>query len=190
MHQYKEKIYVRENESDIDITDNQLRIGDLYLRKRNFFTESKVYPHLTMDDLDAFLFDKARALIRGYRSDHPWLALDNEELLKSSSLRVKDYQNGAEGLTLAAALIFGKDTTIQAILPAYKVEAKVRIKNTDRWDDRLMPPLRTNLIDTYLELKALINKHLPEKFYMEGDQRVDLRDKIFREVVANCILPI
>lgn len=188
VHQYKEKIYVRENESDIDITDNQLRIGDLYLRKRNFFTESKIYPHLTMDDLDAPLFDKARALIRGYRSDHPWLALDNEELLKSSSLRVKDYQNGAEGLTLAAALIFGKDTTIQAILPAYKVEAMVRIKNTDRWDDRLMPPLRTNLIDTYLELKAFINKHLPEKFYMEGDQRVDLRDKIFREVVANCIV--
>lgn len=188
VHQYKEKIYVRENESDIDITDNQLRIGDLYLRKRNFFTESKIYPHLTMDDLDAPLFDRARALIRGYRSDHPWLALDNEELLKSSSLRVKDYQNGAEGLTLAAALIFGKDTTIQAILPAYKVEAMVRIKNTDRWDDRLMPPLRTNLIDTYLELKAFINKHLPEKFYMEGDQRVDLRDKIFREVVANCIV--
>lgn len=188
VHQYKEKIYVRENESDIDITDNQQRIGDLFLRKRNFFTESKIYPFLAMKDLDSSLFDKARALIRGYRSDHPWLALDNEELLKSSSLRVKDYQNGAEGLTLAAALIFGKDTTIQAILPAYKVEAMVRIKNTDRWDDRLMPPLRTNLIDTYLELKAFINKHLPEKFYMEGDQRVDLRDKIFREVVANCIV--
>lgn len=96
-----------------------------------------------MDDLDPALFDKARALIRGYKSDHPWLALDNEELLKSSSLRVKDFQNGEEGLTLAAALIFGKDTTIQAILPAYKVEAMVRIQNTDRWDDRLMPPLRT-----------------------------------------------
>lgn len=188
VHQYKERIYVREHDADIDITDNQQRIGDLYLRKRNFFTESKIYPHLTMDDLDAGLFGKARALIRGYRSDHPWLALDDEELLKSSSLRVKDFQNGEEGLTLAAALVFGKDTTIQAILPAYKVEAMVRIQNTDRWDDRLMPPLRTNLIDTYLGIKAFINKHLPEKFYMEGDQRVDLRDKIFREVVANCIV--
>ncbi len=29
VHQYKEKIYIRENESDIDITDNQQRIGDL-----------------------------------------------------------------------------------------------------------------------------------------------------------------
>ena len=56
--------------------------------------------------------------------------------MKSSSLRVKDFQNGEEGLTLAAALIFGKDTTIQAILPAYKVEAMVRIQNTDRWFGR------------------------------------------------------
>lgn len=62
----------------------------------------------------------------------------------------------------------------------------VRIKNLDRWDDRLT--LRTNLIDTYLELKGFINKHLPEKFYLEGDQRIDLRDKIFREVVGNVIV--
>ena len=188
VHQYKTGIYIREEDADIIITDNQQKIGDLYLRKRNCFTETTIYPHLTMDDLDASLFDKARTLIRAYRSDHLWLTLSNEELLQSSSLRMKDFKTGKEGLTLAAALIFGKDTTIQAILPAYKVEAMVRIQNTDRWDDRLMPPLRTNLIDTYQALKAFINKHLPERFYLEGDQRVDLRDKIFREVVANCIV--
>ncbi|MBA7553076.1 hypothetical protein ES705_45661 [subsurface metagenome] len=62
----------------------------------------------------------------------------------------------------------------------------VRIQNKDRWDDRIT--LRTNLIDTYLELKQFINKHLPERFYMEGDQRIDLRDKIFREVIGNVIV--
>lgn len=50
---------------------------------------------------------------------------------------------GQEGLTLAVALIFGKDTTIESILPGYKVEAMVRIKENDRWDDRINPPLRT-----------------------------------------------
>ena len=55
-----------------------------------------------MDDLDAALFEKARSLIRGYRSDHPWLMLSNKELLQSSSLRLKDYKTGKEGLTLAA----------------------------------------------------------------------------------------
>lgn len=100
----------------------------------------------------------------------------------------KDFRTGEEGLTLAAALIFGKDTTIQSLLPAYKVEAMVRIENTDRWDDRIMPPLRTNLIDTYTALKAFLNKHLPEKFFTEGDQRVDLRDKVFREIIGNTII--
>jgi ATP-dependent DNA helicase RecG len=91
-------------------------------------------------------------------------------------------------LSLAAALIFGKDETIQSLLPAYKVEGMLRKENLDRYDDRINPPLRTNLIDTYLEMKAFVNKHLPEKFFMEGDQRVDLRDKIFREVVCNAIV--
>ena len=38
----------------------------------------------------------------------------------------------------------------------------------------LLPEEVSRPFDTYLELKAFINKHLPEKFYMEGDQRVDL----------------
>lgn len=189
IHKYKNRIYSREFESDLDVTDNQQKVGDMFLRKRNFFTESQIIPHLTMDDLEPSLFDKARLIIRNYRSDHPWLFISNEQLLKESVLWRKDFLgDGKEGLTLAAALIFGKDTTIQSILPAYKVEAMVRIQNKDRWDDRINPPLRTNLIDTYLLLKEFINKHLPEKFFLQGDQRVDLRDKIFREVIGNIIV--
>jgi len=188
VHDHTGRIYSREFESDLDVTENHQKVSDLYLRKRNFFTESQIIPHLTMDDLDENLFDKARQLIRNYRSDHPWLLVSNEQMLKDSVLWRKDFMNGQEGLTLAAALIFGKDLTIQSILPAYKVEAMVRIKNTDRWDDRINPPLRTNLIDTYLLLKKFVNDHLPEKFYMEGDQRIDLRDKIFREVIGNVIV--
>lgn len=189
IHKYKNRIYSREFESDLDVTDNQQKVGDMFLRKRNFFTESQIIPYLTMSDLDSALFDKARQIIRNYRSDHPWLLVSNEQLLKESVLWRKDFLgDGKEGITLAAALIFGKDTTIQSILPAYKVEAMVRIQNKDRWDDRINPPLRTNLIDTYLLLKEFINKHLPEKFWMEGDQRVDLRDKIFREVIGNIIV--
>lgn len=186
VHDHAGRIYIRQHESDIDITDNQSKVGDLYLRKRNFFTEGHIYTHLSVSDLDGQLFEKARLLIRNYKSDHPWLLTDDDQMLRDSVLWKKDFATGQEGLTLAAALIFGKDTTIQSILPAYKVEAMVRIADKDRWDDRIT--LRTNLIDTYLTLKQFINKHLPEKFFMEGDQRIDLRDKIFREVVGNIIV--
>lgn len=188
VHDHAGRIYIREYEVDIDISQNQSRIADLYLRKRTFFTEAAIYPHLTMADLDSSLFDKARQLIRNYKSNHPWLLADNEQMLHDSVLWRKDFQSGQEGLTLAAALIFGKDSTIQSILPAYKAEAMVRIENKDRWDDRISPPLRTNLIDTYQLIKEFINKHLPEKFHLEADQRIDLRDRIFREIIGNIIV--
>jgi ATP-dependent DNA helicase RecG len=186
IHDHAGRIYYRENDSDLDISGNQNKLSDIYLRKKEFFSENIIYSHLGMDDLDSGMFDLARHTIRSYRSDHPWLSVSDEQLLRDSVLYKKDFRTGEEGLTLAAALIFGKDVTIQNILPAYKVEAMVRRENLDRWDDRIT--LRTNLISTYLNLKAFINRHLPEKFYMEGDQRVDLRDKIFREVVGNCIV--
>lgn len=188
IHNHAGTIYSRDFESDIDITKNQQRLSDLYLRKRNLFTESIIYPHLSIADLDDTLYEKAFTLIRNNKSDHPWLMVDKVQLLREATLWRKDFQTGQEGLTLAAALIFGRDETIQSLLPAYKVEGMLRKDNIDRYDDRINPPLRTNLIDTYLELKAFINKHLPEKFFMEGDQRVDLRDKIFREVIGNAIV--
>jgi ATP-dependent DNA helicase RecG len=52
-------------------------------------------------------------------------------MLKDSTLWRKDFKADQEGYILAAALIFGKDTTIQNILSAYKVEAMVRIRNRD-----------------------------------------------------------
>ncbi|MDR0796279.1 MAG: hypothetical protein LBE79_09575, partial [Tannerella sp.] len=97
-----------------------------------------------MSDLDESLFDKARNLIRSNRNDHPWLSVDNMQMLRDAVLYLNDFEQNKEGFTLAAALLFGKDLTIQNLLPAYKVEAMVRIKNKDRWDDRLT--LRTNLI--------------------------------------------
>ena len=186
VHDHAGRIYIREYESDIDITDNQERVSQLYFNKKNLFSESLIYPKMTMDDLDPELFKKARDIIRSYRSDHPWLIADNELMLRESVLFRKDFRTGEEGLTLAAALIFGKDTTIQNLLTAYKIEAIVRIQNIDRWDDRLT--LRKNLIYSYLELKNFIYRHLPEKFYQENDQRIDLRDKIFREVIGNVII--
>ncbi|MDD4971613.1 MAG: putative DNA binding domain-containing protein [Paludibacter sp.] len=188
IHDHAGSIYIREFESDLDVTRNQQKVSDIYLRKRNFFTEAQIYPFLKMDDLDTLLFDKARQIIRNNKSDHPWLLVSEEQMLHDSTLWRRDYKTGEEGLTLAAALIFGKDSTIQSILPAYKVEAMVRIVNKDRWDDRINPPLRTNLIDTYLRLKEFINAKLPERFHTEGDQRIDLRDKIFREVIGNVIV--
>jgi ATP-dependent DNA helicase RecG len=56
----------------------------------------------------------------------------------------------------------------------------------DRYDDR--DDIRTNLIESYDRLMAFVAKHLPDKFYLEGDQRISIRDHIFREVVSNILI--
>ena len=185
VHKFRGEIYDREHDCDLRIKDHN-RISELYFRKRNIFTEGKIFPALKLEDFKEILFDRARGFIRSKRVDHPWLEEDNKGMLRLSNFYRKDFSTGEEGYTLAAALMFGKDETIQSILPAYKIDALVRKENLDRWDDRLT--IRTNLIESYQSLMAFIRKHLPDKFYLDGDRRLDLRESIFREIVANIII--
>ncbi len=131
VHRCRGVIYDRENEVDLRITDDA-RIKELYFRKRQVFTEVEIYKHFRLEDLDPGLFDRAKDIIRKANPAHPWLSLNQMELLRSASLYRRDFQTGEEGFTLAAALLFGKDETIHSLLPAYKVEAMVRIQNIDR----------------------------------------------------------
>ena len=67
-----------------------------------------------------------------------------------------------------------------------KTDAILRKINLDRYDDR--DDIRTNLIESYDSLMAFVNKHLPDTFYLEGDIRISIRDKIFREVISNILI--
>jgi len=185
VHRCSGIVYDRSNDGDFKVPEPD-RIAELYNRKRTHFTEAKVYPYLTFNDLRADLFPKVRNLISSNKPDHPWLALDNEQMLVKAGLKRRDFQTGEEGYTLAAALLLGSDEVIQSILPHYKIDALVRRENLLRYDDRL--EIRTNLVDAYEQLMGFVAKHLPDKFYMERDTRVSLRDKIFREVVANLLI--
>lgn len=71
-------------------------------------------------------------------------------------------------------------------LPHYKTDAIVRKKNMDRYDDRIV--IQDNLIKSYDKLMDFVVKHLDDRFYIEGTQRIDVRNKIFREVCANMLI--
>ena len=185
VHQTAGKIYDRSNDGDFWVKDAQ-QIAELYNRKRNHYTEGIIYPAFRFDDFNLSLFPKVRNLIRSYNADHPWLELNNEQMLKMAGLWDRDYKTGEEGYTLAAVLLLGKDEAIQSIVPHFKVDALVRRENTARYDDRLY--IQTNLIESYEQLLDFVAKHLPDKFYLEGDQRRSLRTIIFRELVANVLV--
>lgn len=185
VHKCRRVVYDRSEDGDYKIT-NHTAVAELYTRKSAFYTENTIYPYLAITDFKPGILNQARQLIRSRDPSHPWLALPDVELLRSAGLYRKDYKTGQEGYTLAAAILFGTDQAIQNILPHYRIDALVRIENPDRYDDRL--DIRTNLIDAYDLLMQFIAKHLPDRFYLQGDVRISLRDIIFREVVANLIV--
>ncbi|MDR2621467.1 MAG: transcriptional regulator, partial [Dysgonamonadaceae bacterium] len=115
-----------------------------------------------------------------------WNELTNEDFYKVAGLYRQDYATDTEGFTMAALLLFGKDEAIQSAVPQHKIDALLRRVDTDRYDDR--ENIRCNLVQAYDRLMAFVSKHLPDKFYLQGDQRISLREKIFREIVVNMLI--
>ncbi len=62
----------------------------------------------------------------------------------------------------------------------------VHLIDIDRYDDREV--IKTNLIESYEQLMEFGRKHLPDKFYLEQDQRKSLRNIITREMIANTLI--
>jgi len=185
VHKSRGIVYDRSEDGDYRVSDPD-QIAQMVNRKRTHYTEGTIYSAVRFDDFRADIFPRVRNLIRSNQPNHPWLALDDQQMQVTAGLHKRDFQTGEQGFTLAAVLLFGKDNVIQQILPYYKIDALVRIHNIDRYDDRLI--IQTNLIDAYDQLMGFVGKHLPDKFYTEGGQRLSLRDNIFREVAANLIV--
>ena len=186
VHKTAGKIFDRNDDGDLDITSQSDQVTQLYLRKQTTYSENNLYPYLQLSDFKEELFQKVRNLAKNERPDHPWLSLNNEQLLLSAGLYRKDFQTGKHGYTLAAVLLFGKDETIHNILPAYKTDAILRVQNTDKYDDRDV--ISTNLIESFERLMAFVQKNLPDAFFQEEDQRISLRSRIFYEVVSNLLI--
>jgi ATP-dependent DNA helicase RecG len=186
VHSTNGKIFDRNEDGDFEITSQSAQVTQLYLRKQTTYSENRIYPYIKQTDFKQELFSRIRTLAKNERPDHSWLEMTDKELLRSAGLFKHDYQTGKEGYTLASVLLLGKDEVIQNVISHYKTDAILRVHNIDRYDDR--DEIRTNLIESYDRLMAFIRKHLPDKFYQEGAQRISLRDRIFREVVGNLLI--
>ncbi len=186
VHNSSGKIFDRNQDGDFNITNKPEQVTKLYLRKQNTYSENQVYPFISISDFSSSAFNRIRMLVKGQRNNHPWLEMSNKEMLVSAGLHKKDLQTGKEGYTLAAVLLLGTNSLISNVLPHFKTDAIKRVIDKDRYDDR--DDIRVNLIDSYDRLMRFIERHLPDKFYLENDQRISLRDLIFREIIGNLLI--
>ena len=179
------RIYDRNHESDIDITDNQESVYRLYSRKQSSYFVNRVYPVFTVNDLRHDLMDRAREMTKSRRQDHPWRAMTDEEMLRNAGLILRDSSTGKEGITLASILLFGPDDLIFSVLAHHKTDAIYRMFNIDRYDDRDV--ITTNLLESYDRLLEFGRLHLNDNFVLDGIISVSARDKILREIISNLL---
>lgn len=132
---HRGRIFDRSYEADIDITDNTDMVYQLYARKSGSYFVNTV-TRFQLDDLRHDLLERARRMTNCRGQNHPWKAMSDEELLRSAGLILQDTERRFEGITLAAILLFGKDSTIMSVLPQHKTDAIFRVENVDRYDDR------------------------------------------------------
>ena len=186
VHTCNKIVYDRVEDADVDITKSASHLEEVYLRKQSDFTEKKLYPYVTEENLRMDLMPRIRNLAKSKDNEHPWLSMSDMDIFKSAGLYEQDFVTGKSGFNLAAVLLFGKDETIKSCLPAYRTDAIMRIENVDRYDDR--DDIRTNLIEAYDRLMTFICKHTDDRFYLDGIQSVSLRSFIAREIVSNTLM--
>lgn len=186
VHTYKKVIYDRVNDADVKVTATA-QIAALYIRKQNIFTEKKIYPYVTLDDLRLDLLPRVRNMAVNHAMGvHPWKDMNDEQLLRSAGLYGVDHATGERGYNLAAIMLLGRDEVIQDVVPAYVTDALVRKINVDRYDDREI--VKTNLVESYDILMDFARKHLLDKFFLVDDSRVSLRNAIAREMLVNTLI--
>ncbi len=81
VHRCNGRIYDRNEDGDLDITDHTTLVAHLYQRKQATFSENKVYPWIQVDDLRPELIEKCRRYVRINRDNHPWADMDDLQLL-------------------------------------------------------------------------------------------------------------
>ena len=117
LHRFKGEFYDRRDDVDVVIKNDAVVQG--FIRKKDIYTERKVFPYLKIEDLNSEVIEKVRKTVLIRNKEHPWKNMSYEEIVQSAGLVLHDYDRDVVGLTLAAGLLFGRDDVIQDLCPTY-----------------------------------------------------------------------
>ena len=131
--------YRRNNEGDYHCTEDE--VGRMLADRSEESADSRILERFSLADLDPDSLRQFRNRFSARTPAHPWLALDEKSLLEKLGGWRQDRQSGADGLTVAGLLMFGKDESIRdpAALPQYHIDYREHLTDDPqvRWTDRL-----------------------------------------------------
>ena len=141
--------------------------------------DCRILKGFTMADIDRDSLRQYRNIFASVSPVHPWLALDDIDLLRKLGGYRTDRITGEEGLTLAAMLMFGKYDSItdNGCAPNFFLDYRnVPADNSvERWADRIYPDgtWEANLFQFYWRVLPKLTAALPKPFKMESSLRID-----------------
>ncbi len=184
--------YRRNHEGDYQCSQNEVRrmFADADISQP---ADSRILRNYSWDDIDIPSLEQYRRLFAIAKPNHPWLALDNLELMKKLGGYRKNRETGEEGFTLAGLLMFGKYDSIRDVSCVPKFFPDFRNIPMDttqtRWLDRVCPDgmWEANLFQFYRRVLPKLQEVIPVPFKLEGNQRRDdtPAHEALREAFAN-----
>ena len=137
--------------------------------------DSRILCGYDMNDIDKASINQYRQLFSIAKPDHPWLALDDKDLLQKLGGYRKDRQSGKEGFTLAGLLMFGKGSSItdNECCPDFFPDFQEKFDTQLRWTNRIIPDgtWEANLFQFYRQVLPRLQAILPKPFILEDNIR-------------------
>lgn len=156
--------------------------------------DERILPNYDFGDIDPDSLRIYRQMLSDRKPGHPALEHQGIDFLRQIGGWRKDRATGAEGLTLAGLLMFGRWLSIQEAMPHYFVDYQERpqAKTELRWVDRLVPDgtWSGNLFDFYRRVYRKLVEDIKVPFALKGDQRQDDTPvhEAIREALVNTLV--
>jgi ATP-dependent DNA helicase RecG len=126
-----------------------------------------------LSDLDPETLKSFRQRFSSREPDHPWLALDDQNLLIQLGGWRRDRNTNKEGLTIAGLLMFGRERSILDALPHYQLDYQERLSKDPeiRWTYRLTldGKWEPNLFNFYYRVYSRLVNDISVPFQLDRD---------------------
>lgn len=156
-------------------------------------TDKLVLPAIDLGALSAETIGAYRNVFAGYRPDHPWTHLGNEEFLLRLGAVGRSAEDGMVHPTRAGLLMFGEAWRITDEYPNYFLDCR-RQESRRRWDDRISSDdgeWSGNVYDFYRRASPMLARELPVPFELDAAMhRVSdtPQHKALREGLVNALV--
>ena len=168
--------FKRNFEGDYRCTDSEVRrmFADA---DESHPIDGRILKNYTMEDIDRDALNRYRQLFKLSSPDHPWLALEDVELLRMIGGYRKDRQSGEEGFTVAGLLMFGKTLSItdEECCPNFFPDYQECLAEDEdvRWSNRICAngTWEANLFNFYQRVLPRLQSVLPKPFQLENNIR-------------------